>query len=90
MKNPFENKNKHIRSNGPKPKTKRTIFAVLAVFFFSRVGSMMLEFNLLLDFFLGINKIRLLKTIIASINYKRYNIYSIKANHKNQGIINSF
>ncbi len=29
LKNPFENKNKHIRIKGPTPNTKRTIFAVL-------------------------------------------------------------
>tara|TARA_B100001250_G_scaffold225544_1_gene193450 strand:+ start:82 stop:288 length:207 start_codon:yes stop_codon:yes gene_type:complete len=68
VKNPFENKNKHIRSNGPTPNTKRTIFAVLGVAFFSTFGSMILEDTLLLDFFLGINKIRLLKATIASIN----------------------
>ncbi len=33
LKNPFENKNKHIRIKGPIPKTKRTIFAVAGVVF---------------------------------------------------------
>ena len=36
LKNPFENKNKHIKNKGPIPNTKRTIFAVLGdVLFFS-------------------------------------------------------
>ena len=35
LKNPFELKNKHIRIKGPTPNTKRTIFAVLGVVFFS-------------------------------------------------------
>ena len=34
LKKPLENKNKHIRIKGPRPNTKRTIFAVLGVVFF--------------------------------------------------------
>ena len=45
LKNPFENKNKHIRSKGPTPKTKRTIFAFLGLVSISKAGSMNLEFN---------------------------------------------
>ena len=71
MKNPFENKNKHIRSKGPTPNTKRTIFAVLGVVFFSKLGSMILEDTFLLDFLLGITKIRLIKNIIEIIFYDR-------------------
>ena len=56
LKNPFENKNKHIRIKGPTPNTKRTIFAVLGVVFLSTVGSMILEVTFLLDFLLGIPK----------------------------------
>ena len=55
-KNPFENKNKHIRSKGPTPNTKRTIFAVLGFVFSSPFGLMILEVTLLFDFFLGILK----------------------------------
>ncbi len=61
MKNPFENKNKHIRSKGPTPKTKRTIFAFLGLVFLSSFRSMILEVFVILDFFLGILKVRLLK-----------------------------
>ena len=57
MKNPFENKNKPIRISGPSPKTKRTIFAVLGVVFFSKIGSSILEVDFLLDFFRGIFQI---------------------------------
>ena len=56
MKKPLENKNKHISNKGPTPNTKRTIFAVLGVAFFSTLGSMIWEDPLLLDFFLDINK----------------------------------
>tara|TARA_Y100001968_G_C19423396_1_gene753034 strand:- start:1609 stop:1821 length:213 start_codon:yes stop_codon:yes gene_type:complete len=69
LKNPFENKNKHIRSKGPTPNTKRTIFAVLGDVLFSAFESIILEAFLLLDFLLGILKIRLLKTTIAIIIY---------------------
>ena len=61
LKNPFENKNKHIRIKGPTPNTKRTIFAVLGVVFSSTVESMILEVTFLLDFLLGISKNRLKK-----------------------------
>ena len=54
LKKPFENKNKHIRSKGPTPNTKRTIFAVLGVVFFSTLGSIILVVTFLLDFLLGI------------------------------------
>tara|TARA_B100000700_G_scaffold301660_1_gene371127 strand:- start:1234 stop:1527 length:294 start_codon:yes stop_codon:yes gene_type:complete len=67
LKKPFENKNKHIRSNGPTPNTKRTIFAVLGVVFFSPVISMILEFTLLLFFLRDITKTRLLRRTIAII-----------------------
>ena len=59
LKNPFENKNKHIRIKGPTPNTKRTIFAVLGVVFFSSFASIFLEVNFFLDFCLGILKIDL-------------------------------
>ena len=59
LKNPFENKNKHIRIKGPTPKTKRTIFAVLGVVFFSSFASIILEVNFFLDFLLGISPIEL-------------------------------
>tara|TARA_Y100001968_G_scaffold184455_1_gene168977 strand:+ start:1212 stop:1391 length:180 start_codon:yes stop_codon:yes gene_type:complete len=42
LKNPFENKNKHIRSKGPIPNTKRTVFAVLGVVLGSIVSSVVL------------------------------------------------
>ena len=45
MKNPFENKNIHIRIKGPTPNTKSTIFAVLGVVFFSSFASINLEVN---------------------------------------------
>ena len=59
LKNPFENKNKHIRIKGPTPNTKRTILAVLGVVFFSSFASIILEVNFFPDFFLGISKINL-------------------------------
>jgi len=59
LKNPFENKNPHIRSKGPTPKTKRTIFAVLGVVFFSSFGLLKLDRNFFLDFLLDIPKNRL-------------------------------
>ena len=59
LKNPFENKNKHIRIKGPTPNTKRTIFAVLGVVFFSSFASIILEVNFFLDFLLGISPIEL-------------------------------
>ncbi len=74
MKNPFENKKKHIRIKGPTPNTKRTIFAVLGVVFFSKLGSMILEDTFLLDFLLGITKIKLIKNIIEIIFYDRKKI----------------
>ena len=57
--NPFELKNKHIRSKGPTPNTKRTIFAVLGVVFFSSFAWIILEVNFFFDFCLGILKIDL-------------------------------
>tara|TARA_Y100001968_G_scaffold306777_1_gene323889 strand:- start:1246 stop:1461 length:216 start_codon:yes stop_codon:yes gene_type:complete len=54
LKNPLENKNKHIRIKGPTPNTNRTIFAVLGVVFGSLLTSVILEFNCFLDFCLGI------------------------------------
>ena len=48
LKNPFENKNKHIRIKGPTPNTNRTIFAVLGVAWFFLLTSIDLE----VDFFL--------------------------------------
>ena len=56
VKKPFENKNKHIRSKGPTPKTKRTIFAVLGVVLFSPIKSLLEELTLCLDFLLGIHE----------------------------------
>ena len=56
LKNPLENKNKHIRIRGPNPKTKRTIFAVLGVVCLSSFTSIKLEVIFFLDFFLGILK----------------------------------
>ena len=56
LKNPFENRNKHIRIKGPTPNTKRTIFAVLGVVLFSWSASKSLEVNFFLDFCLGILK----------------------------------
>ena len=49
LKNPFENKNKTIRSKGPTPKTKRTIFAVRGVAFCSAVSFTMLDTIFFLD-----------------------------------------
>ena len=69
-KNPFENKNKHIRSKGPTPNTKRTIFAVLGVVFFSPAGSMDLTVIFFFEFLLGISKNRLLQTITDIIIYE--------------------
>ena len=57
LKNPFENKNKHIKIKGPTPNKKRTIFAVLGVVFSSSFAELILEENFLLDFCLGIFKI---------------------------------
>ena len=59
LKNPLENKNKHIRIKGPTPNTKRTIFAVLDVGFFSSFAWDILEVIFFLDFLLGISKIDL-------------------------------
>ena len=59
LKNPFENKNTHIRIKGPMPNTKSTIFAVLGVVFFSSFASIILEVNFFLDFLLGISKMNL-------------------------------
>ena len=66
MKNPFEDKNKHIRSKGPTPNTKRTIFAVLGVVFFSSFAPVILEVDFFLNFLLGISKIDL-EAIVAII-----------------------
>ena len=71
MKNPFENKNKHIRSKGPTPNTKRTIFAVLGVDFFAAVGSTIWDLTFFFDFLLGIPKNRLRKTIRTILIYDR-------------------
>ena len=59
LKNPFENKNKHIRTKGPTPNTNRTIFAFLDVVFVSSFAWIILEVNFFLDFCLGILKIDL-------------------------------
>ena len=59
LKNPFENKNKHIRIKGPTPNTNRTILAVLGVAWFSLLTSIDLEVNFFLDFLLGIFKVNL-------------------------------
>ena len=59
LKNPFENRNKHIRIKGPTPNTKRTIFAVLGVVFFSPDWSVIVEVTFFFDFLLGILKINL-------------------------------
>ena len=56
LKNPLEDKKKHIRSKGPNPNTKRTIFAVLGDVWFSTAGSTILEVTFDLDFFLGMPK----------------------------------
>ena len=82
MKNPFKNKNQHIKSKGPTPNTKRTIFAVLGVVFFSPTGSMSLEVDFLLDFLLVILN-QNLTTIIASIIYKK-NKHYIKQIYRTQ------
>ncbi len=63
LKNPFEKRNTHIKIKGPIPNTKRTIFAVLGVVFFSSFASIILEVNFFLDFCLGIFK----------IDFKNYN-----------------
>ncbi len=55
MKNPFENKNRHIRSKGPTPNTKSTIFAVLGAVSWSPVVPMVVEVRGFLNFLLGIN-----------------------------------
>jgi len=57
LKNPFENKNKHIRIKGPKPNRKRTIFAFLGVILFSLFASITVEVDFFLNFLLGISKI---------------------------------
>ena len=54
LKNPFENKNILIRSKGPTPNTKRTIFAVLGVVVFSTELSILVEVIFFFDFLLGI------------------------------------
>ena len=69
LKNPFENKNKHIRIKGPTPNTKRTIFAFLGVVFPSSFTSIIVEVIFFLDFLLGISKINFV-IIIAVINYE--------------------
>ena len=56
MKKPFENKNKDIRSKGPTPNTKRTIFAVLGVELDSPVDSIILLLDFLFDFLLDMLK----------------------------------
>tara|TARA_B100001029_G_scaffold175235_1_gene176423 strand:- start:976 stop:1191 length:216 start_codon:yes stop_codon:yes gene_type:complete len=56
LKNPLENKNKHIRSKGPTPKTKRTIFAFLGLVFISKAGSIILAVDFFFNFLLGIFK----------------------------------
>ena len=61
VKKPFENKNTHIRSKGPIPNTKRTIFAVLGFVSFSSVVSTILEVTFFLDFLLGMSNKRLKK-----------------------------
>ena len=66
MKKPFENKNKDIRIKGPTPKTKRTIFAVLGVVFFSTFASVVIEVDFFLNFLLGISQIDL-EAIVAII-----------------------
>ncbi len=74
LKNPLENKNKHIRSKGPTPNTKSTIFAFLGFVLFSPLESVIWEVIFFFDFFLGIPKNRFLKTIITIIIYDRRNI----------------
>ena len=49
-KNPLENKNKHIRTKGPTPKTNKTIFAFLGFVLVSLFLSIILGVN----FFFGI------------------------------------
>ena len=61
LKNPFENKNKDMRIKGPKPNTKRIIFAVLGVVFSFSFNSTILEINFFFEFLLGISKIDLKK-----------------------------
>ena len=56
LKNPFENKNKHIRSKGPTPNTKRTVFAVLDVVLGSLVDSIIWLLDFFFNFLLGILK----------------------------------
>ena len=57
VKNPFENKNKHIMIKGPIPNTKRTIFAVLGVVFLSPFASFIGEVSFFLNFLLDILKL---------------------------------
>ena len=57
LKNPFENKNKHIRIRGPTPKIKRTSFAVLGVVSCSLLPEISVVANFFFDFLLGIFKI---------------------------------
>ena len=61
LKNPFENKNKHIRIKGPTPKTKRTILAVLGVVVFPSFASIVFEVDLFLNFLLDISRRELKK-----------------------------
>tara|TARA_Y100001968_G_scaffold294997_1_gene302027 strand:+ start:253 stop:459 length:207 start_codon:yes stop_codon:yes gene_type:complete len=61
LKNPFENKNKHIRIKGPTPNKKSTIFAVLGFAGFSPVGLIIFEVAFFLEFLLGISINRIKK-----------------------------
>ena len=71
LKNPLENKNKHIRSKGPKPNIKRTIFAVLGVTLSSPLWSLLEEVTCFGDFLLGILKLWI-KYYNSSVKYTKY------------------
>jgi len=61
LKNPFENKNKHIKSKGPTPNIKRTIFAVLGVVFSFSFDCAILKVIVFFDFLRGISINRIKK-----------------------------
>ncbi len=59
LKKPLENKNKPIRTKGPTPNTKRTIFAVRGVVCCPLFDSSILEAVFFLDFLIDMYKIDL-------------------------------
>ena len=76
LKNPFENKNKHIRIKGPTPNTKRTIFAFLGDCFCSSFSSITAEVDFFFNFLLGISQIELKDN--DSSNKSRNRLYQYK------------